>query len=59
MIEKDIDLYYSGLWIKPENKYKIDYIKKQLIKNEKLILEHSNNKSNNWYSLNVNSFRNL
>lgn len=59
IIEKDIDLYYSGLWIKPETKYKIDYIKKKLIKNEKKILENSNNKSNNWYSLGVNSFRHL
>lgn len=57
LIEKNVDLYYSGLCIEPKEKYTIDYIKNNLIKNEKNILDNSNNKSNNWYSLSVNSFR--
>jgi len=57
LIEKNVELYYSGLWIKPKDKYKLDYIKNKLINNDKKILQISNNKSNNWYGLSVNSFK--
>lgn len=57
LIEKDVDLYYSGLCIEPKHNKSINFIKQQLIANEKAILEQSNNKANNWYGLSLNSFR--
>lgn len=57
LITKKVDLYYSGLCIEPKNNYDIEDIKIKLLKKEKQILQSSNNKSNNWYSLSVNSFK--
>lgn len=56
LIEDDVELYYSGLCIEPKNGVNINTIKKYLIKKERQILQNSNNKSDKWYSLSVNSF---
>lgn len=56
LFECDVELYYSGLCIEPKNSSSVEMIKDKLIENEKQILEQSNNKSNNWYGLSVNSF---
>ena len=54
--EKDVELYYSGMWIQPKEKHSFSYIKNKLIEHEQQILSSSNNKSSNWYGLSKNSF---
>lgn len=57
LIECDVELYYSGLCIEPKNKgISLQTIRDKLLKKEKQILKLSNNKSNNWYGLSLNSF---
>jgi adenine-specific DNA-methyltransferase len=57
LIEKDVDLYYSGLCITPIHKStSISSMKLKLMSKEKQILQRSNHKSHNWFGLSVGSF---
>ena len=55
---KSVPLYYSGLWLQPVGKNKsLSKIRTQLVKNEELILQNSNNRAGGWFALTHASFK--
>lgn len=58
LIQKNVSLFYSGLWIELKENSNLTYEKliEILQKNEQKILEKSNVKSQGWFSINKSSF---